>query len=353
MYLAEHEYFPEEAIVWPNITEVEKNDTNYQEAVAQDAESDTSTSSVVLAKITNPNSEEAVAQEAKSGAYSPIASTIITIPNSEEDFGDYERGLPLPWFRPLDSVYSERPSEADKTRTCNFYRCLGYRFGQTMRDLKEEHEKNMEALKCPKRRGANRRFLWEALKYWRDDYLKRPPVTPMYRDIIKRAAPAQWNKKWNPRSVEDGESEAAELVRKGILEEAYENKNPLWPTENYIDEDGNDTGQPRPAAIWGFAHPSIKPKVKQFFDINRWPKELQTPERIREIEASGPTQPHPDDCPKAEVPQAPIPFPEDPEVRWTYSDIYEGRKTFHDGKFWIGDTPRQRKYVINRIRRSK
>ncbi|KAK4061484.1 uncharacterized protein Triagg1_10341 [Trichoderma aggressivum f. europaeum] len=129
-------------------------------------------------------------------------------------------------------------------KTTNFFLCLGYRLGKTLRQLQAQHEENEEKLSDPETQEYNRNFLNTIISYWEEDTKKRPNdvatncakegswrITMTYPDVVKIADPdackehrEAWTRDRWPES-----KEAYELVRRNLLSEAHENKTMLWP----------------------------------------------------------------------------------------------------------------------------
>lgn len=172
---------------------------------------------------------------------------VSVIPGSSEDFYEYPRGMPR-----REDVVSLRDFINDPIRspewhwrTMNFFHCLGYRLGQTLKTLKRVHEDNQEKIRDTDIQEENDPILRTAISRWEDDTerLSNDPLnspeeenspwrmTMTYQDVIKAADPdtyEQYQSAW----AEDGRSawkEASEIVRKNLIREAYENKTMLWP----------------------------------------------------------------------------------------------------------------------------
>ena len=159
--------------------------------------------------------------------------------------------------------------------------------------------------------------------------------------------------------------DSAGLVRKGIIREAYENKTLLWRRRSGVhDGDGNVDKIPfwRRESLWAFGHPSIRPEAKRFFDINRRPENLETKKPRKKIRVGSPVKHQPFDPEERETDSTEactIVTPEedasgDRSEVVRYIDHAKDRWFRRPGdKFWLGNTPRQQKFVINHIRRSE
>ncbi|KAK4064616.1 hypothetical protein Trihar35433_8133 [Trichoderma harzianum] len=129
-------------------------------------------------------------------------------------------------------------------KTTNFFLCLGYRLGKTLRELQARHEENEKKLSDPKTQEYNSNFLDKITSYWEEDTKKRPNdpatnpantsswrITMTYPDVVKIADPDAYNEHreaWTQEKWPDCK-EAYELVRKNLLREAHENKTMIWP----------------------------------------------------------------------------------------------------------------------------
>lgn len=332
--LAIPDNFPEEAIQW----------LDYDD----DTEEPASTPSLAVEH----------ADDAMSGTSASTRSATMTIQLPGDEFVD--RGKHLPSRRDLrswDQIRRQPWRESDRKLTMDFYRCLGYHLGWTLRQLREEHEADLELLKCPKRRRDNWNVLARSLSIWQADYHTRQhgegnDAIPQHRDLVKIAEPGRL---WDGGDRFAGDEEAAtDLVRKGIIKEAYENKTLLWPRRCGFDEDENDENIVKiphwcRESTWALAHPSVRPKAKQFFNMNHWPLHLQTEKRQAEIRESGLAEPTPEEPGKTDSDGPPK---SEEEIRYPYVVKLHYVRTFGD-KFWSGDTPRQQKAAINALRRSK
>ncbi|KAF4973746.1 hypothetical protein FSARC_54 [Fusarium sarcochroum] len=351
-------------------------------------------------------------------------STDVSIPESEE-FGDYMFGLPKienlrSWHETFQDDDDEYCVDDDMPKTLEFYKRLGFRLGKTILDLRAKHETDVRRL-TPLQREINNRFLKDIVRFWEGDAVRRPNEpesnpnkvggdqgddrpTPYYRDVIKTAEPEAYDKSWQGLSLYEDHKEretALELIRKGIIREARENKSMLFPSR--IDRHINEKGEtvelpPRREPVWSFAHPERRGKVPRFWDINRWPLHLQPKPRgggnwyandmlgykprieltrrllskeVRSLVAPAPTS---SVKPKAQRERKPEPTSKtSPDVTKkmdmtkdqsqsipglgekfavTFRDMAQSRRTFRPGppQYWLGDTPLQRKAIEKSIR---
>ncbi|KAK1254583.1 hypothetical protein MKX08_008578 [Trichoderma sp. CBMAI-0020] len=185
-------------------------------------------------------------QQSQTSDDNPLEQVSI-IPGSSEDFYEYPKGMPR-----REDVVSLRDFIKDPVRspewhwrTTNFFHCLGYRLGQTLKALKRVHEENQEKIRGTDIQEENDSVLHAAISRWEDDAERLPNdplncpeeensswrMTMTYQDVVKTADPdtyEQYQSAW----AEDGRSawkEASEIVRKNLIREACENKTMLWP----------------------------------------------------------------------------------------------------------------------------
>ncbi|KAK7427526.1 hypothetical protein QQZ08_005969 [Neonectria magnoliae] len=334
-------------------------------------------------------------------------STIVTIPKSE-DFGDYENYMPR--FQDLrnwtDCLTQQHFISGVRPRVENFFRCLAYRLGVTLRNLDQKHTENRAKLTKLKK-YKNREFLDKIVRYWHGDADQRPNdptknpgkfgwdrITPKYRDVIRMAEPEAHLEEWGGTACRYDKGDAAydtwEIVRNALVREAYENKSLLHATRvvRLRGPDGLVRDVNRREPVWSFAVPGRKSRVGRFWDMNRWPLHLQSEETQEKIRSSGSKH---DDGNAATTPE---PSPEGstqdddasmngyssgdedesrsskdenpPRRSGTYdlevnpiqeftvpfSDPDVGRRSFKAGpaEFWAGDTPLQRKMIEKSIR---
>lgn len=166
---------------------------------------------------------------------------------SSGDFYEYPKGMPR-----REDVISLRDFITNPVRTpewhkrtMNFFHCLGYRLGQTLKTLKRVHEENQEKIRETDAQEDSDSVLRAAISRWEDDAERLPndplncPIekncpwrmTMTYQDVIKTADPdtyKQYQRAW-ARDDLSAWKEASEIVRKNLLREAYENKTMLWP----------------------------------------------------------------------------------------------------------------------------
>ncbi|EHK39977.1 hypothetical protein TRIATDRAFT_152892 [Trichoderma atroviride IMI 206040] len=172
---------------------------------------------------------------------------VSVIPGSSEDFYEYPRGMPR-----REDVISLRDFIRNPVRSAewhwrmtNFFHCLGYRLGQTLKTLKRVHEENQDKIRDADIQEDNDSVLRAAISRWEDDAERLPNdplncpeeensswrMTMTYQDVVKTADPDTYER-YQSAWAEDGRSawkEASEIVRKNLIREAYENKTMLWP----------------------------------------------------------------------------------------------------------------------------
>lgn len=180
-----------------------------------------------------------------------FSEQIPVIPPSSEDFYEYPKGIPR-----REDVISLRDFVKDpvrspkwRRRTTNFFHCLGYRLGQTIKILRMQHEEDQEEISDAETQQGDDSILHAAISRWEDDAERLPNdplnspeegnspwrMTMTYGDVIKTADPDAYEKHqsaWADAWSQDGRpawKEASEIVRKNLIREAYENKTMLWP----------------------------------------------------------------------------------------------------------------------------
>ncbi|KAH6999824.1 hypothetical protein EDB80DRAFT_583354 [Ilyonectria destructans] len=308
------------------------------------------------------------------------------------DYGEYTVGMPK-----LRNIYTWEQCLAEQfdhvdtlAKTQNFLRCLAYRLGATLREMRKKHRANRRHLTKSKKL-ENRDFVRDITKYWiwdaehlpndshhNENYIKYEDVTPRYEDVVQMADPEAYRKGAN----------WWESISQNLIREVYENKDMLHPTRvmPFKGADGKTRDVTSRPSVWTFAHPDHRPKARQFWDINRWPLHLQSEETEKTIRSSGPRpqrSPRPETppgssksvaqlqrtqrSPRPEIRPGALPQrsnvevpPEIPTVQSRslpaefsrdiaipYSDPDVGRRGFRVGvpQFWAGDTPLQRKVM--------
>ncbi|KAJ4310720.1 hypothetical protein N0V84_010831 [Fusarium piperis] len=252
------------------------------------------------------------AKDADGVTISTDISTEVSEPESA-DLGPYAVGLPkLTNIRSWVSTILDRQAvSADMEKTLVLFEGLGYRLGRTIRELRKQHAKDLRSL-TPEQRKVNARYTRDIFEWWVKDYPKRANdpkwnpsqvdglgairVTPKYCDVVKMAEPEAYQESWGGPGIVDGGDSltvAFNMVRKGIIREAYENKSMLFPTRatRRIDSTGKTiTSAPRREPVWSFGHPGRCGKGPRFWTIDRWPLHLQTEETRDMIESSGPDE---------------------------------------------------------------
>lgn len=279
-------------------------------------------------------------------------------------------------LRSWDQVRSEPWPSDDCERTLGFYRSLGWRVGHALRCMEDAHKANLRELdEKPSLSETHYEALKKTLDAWDKEYsdavtrrkwfdkgggtvgsrsIGLPRVMAVLEDVVGIAEPerAETMAKGEPNA-------AAEMVRAGIIREAYEGKTLLWP--RIPDSDEGDVEEKdkielirgwRGEPLWAFGHPSVRPKAKQFFNINHWPVHLQTPERQADIRVSGPEGQYGLD-PNFNI-EATNDEDRDEESVESFAELVGKRVvTIPDDKFWEGNTPRQQRAFINGMKRSE
>ncbi|KAM0220818.1 hypothetical protein ACHAQI_000285 [Fusarium lateritium] len=328
-------------------------------------------------------------------------STKISIPDSN-DFGDYMFGLPnidklRTWEEVVDS--DKKAVKEDLPRTQQLFRRLCFRLGKTIHDLREKREVYRRQL-TRDQRERNRQFVHEVTRLWHLDAEHKALVTskdpPLKEEDIVILATQE---KFAPEKY--GKGDYMDVIREGIIREAYENKSMLFPNRIYrhVDDKGKMIEAPRRREpVWSFAHPERKGKAPRYWDINRWPIHLQSEKTAANIRSSGPQDPptpkrrstkepevpfspfsplEPQPQPQGEQEaqskaKAPSPFVTeemDTEVdasesklhtipglgekfAVTFDDLADSRRTFTPGppQYFLGDTPLQKQAIENFVK---
>ncbi|KAL7906191.1 hypothetical protein GGI35DRAFT_488000 [Trichoderma velutinum] len=225
----ETEFHPEDLVRWP--------DPEPQTQLFSEEESLASQTSHISPQSTNMDQ----IQDETS-----VTSTQETGSASTEDFHIHPWGMPR-----REDVLSLHEFIANPVRnpewcerTTNFFFCLGYRLGKTLRELHARHEENENKLSDPEIQEYNRNFLDTIISYWEEDTERSPKdpaknfanksswrITMTYPDVVKIADPDAYKEHreaWTQDEWPDCK-EAYELVRKNLLHEAHDNKTMLWP----------------------------------------------------------------------------------------------------------------------------
>ncbi|UPK98026.1 hypothetical protein LCI18_008961 [Fusarium solani-melongenae] len=351
-------------------------------------------------------------------------STEVTEPESV-DLGPYAKGLPkLANIRSWNETILDRQAvRTDMEKTLVLFEGLGYRLGRTLRDLRKQHTKDLKSL-TPEQREVNSRYVRDIYDSWEKDYQLRANdpkwnpnmvdeswknrVTPKFCDAIKMAEPEAYQESWDRergfKDIHDSVWVASDMLRRGIIREAYENKSMLFPTR--VTRRINDTGKtitsaPRREPVWSFGHPERCGKGPRFWSIDRWPLHLQSEETRDLIESSGSngsvcvvppsmggkppkrtkkkrTKGHRRFEEEAEeqrdTTMEDVEVEEEEEVTWepkgkgrahdislrqlgqpfgfTYRDQAHIRRRFKPGtpEYWLGDTPLQKQRIEDRIK---
>lgn len=356
-----------------------------------------------------------VAKDDDGVTISTDVSTEISEPESV-DLGPYAKGLPkLANIRSwVETILDRQAVNTDMEKTLILFEGLGYRLGRTLRHLREQHAKDLKSL-TPEKRQQNRDYVWKIYRWWENDLPLRANdpkwnpnaiddslesrVTPKFCDTIKMAEPEAYQESWDQEKfyINDSNWPASDILLRGIVREAYENKSMLFPTRvtRRIDDTGKTiTSEPRREPVWSFGHPERCGKGPRFWDINRWPLHLQTEETRDLIESSGPDDSvcvvppslgrRPLERTKKKRTESRRRFGEEieegqekEEITWeskgkgraddnsllklgqpfgfTFQDQAQIRRRFKPGtpEYWLGDTPLQKKMIEERIKSGK
>jgi hypothetical protein len=235
-------------------------------------------------------------------------STILNISLLDDDEQFNEITLNTPHdddMLSVDELKGERmPRQAQISTTWTFFFRITYRFGQSLRQLREEMQAISLRLGDQDVKRANGHFLKRSIEFWLDDAAERPNrpeknpasfpkhklgdplhrVTPKYRDIVQAI---------DPELVKEhdlSEIQCADIVRKAIITEAYYNRSvpspvrlPSFKPDSQGTQEGDRLRMDR-SCIWSFGDPRIKGRAgKRWLDVNRWPPQAQSAETWREI----------------------------------------------------------------------
>lgn len=224
-------------------------------------------------------------------------------------------------------------------RVQDYFLVLAYRWGCYMRKLAgqgglEEQWKAQAATPSIEMSRAINEYKneFDRITQWND-----ASNNPLVR-LVKATLPERAND--NTLTAE----QSLQLVRDNIIKEAVQNDSVLWPARsanNYLDP-LDEKVRPK---VWGWARPEVRGKVKRFFSVNRWPVQLQTERRQGII-----TRDEELDGDQLWDPTLEDPTPSKyyrPKAR-PYVDEKVRFKAGHRN-FLIGDTPRQKQVVIDRM----
>lgn len=173
------------------------------------------------------------------------------IPGSPEDFYEYPKGMPKreDVTSLQDFIHDPVSSLEWHRRTTNFFHCLGYRLGKTLKTLQKVHEENRERVRNTDIQEDDDAVLRAAISRWEDDAERLPNdplsrleegrsswrMTMTYQDVIRTADPdiyEEYQSTWANGQSQDGRPAwkvASEIVRRNLIREAYENKTMLYP----------------------------------------------------------------------------------------------------------------------------
>lgn len=241
-------------------------------------------------------------------------STQATVP-PDDKISKFPPGMlnPVSDTHPYTLNQDKEPVDP-KTRkkTAHFMNALGFRLGETLRSLNKKHKRDRTRL-TEEQKEANKKFLRDATKIWREDARTRPSnpklnktlihsdgnhiVTLRYRDVVRMAEPEAYpgdinEEEEGPSDYWKGHKESLGRVREALVREVYENHSRLLPMWSVVSHDATLPGTHEEKVrepIWSFAHPDRRTCARdRFFDVNRWPVHLQTPEAQAQIRDSGP-----------------------------------------------------------------
>ncbi|ROW14761.1 hypothetical protein VPNG_03834 [Cytospora leucostoma] len=243
-----------------------------------------------------------------------------------------------------DVIQDGQPPQSLDWNVANYLYCLAYRWGWYMDKLEnpgyglEKIWKTRAALPVGNMQtvldGIEQRY--QVLADWqqRDDSWDNNPLV----SLVKRTLP----EKRNDATLTPETS--IKIIRDHIIDEAVRNDSMLWPARNAHNCNDINDEKVRPP-LWDWAKVEVRGPVKKFFDFNRWPPQLQTEERQREIKSDK----------DLSAQQLWNPITEDP-TPWTYyrpkaRPYVEEKVKYRPGHriYPIGDTPQQKKVVENQL----
>lgn len=238
-------------------------------------------------------------------------------------------------LRPWGDVVRQDPSPRLNPAVETWFHQLAFRWGRTMRNLETRESRVWldDATLLPKA------HMHDVLSRLDTEYQKLAiPQKLDLATVVRRTMN-------RPETIPITEVDALKTIRDGIIDECVRSDSMLWPgrAANYLDPSASAVKTRE--SIWDWAKPEIRGPVKQFFSLDRWPVEIQ-PEAIRRrIENDE----------DIDLQQVWNPITEDP-TPWTYyrqkSRPYQDEKVrYKDGhrKYLVGDTPRQREVIKNRL----
>jgi hypothetical protein len=221
----------------------------------------------------------------------------------------------------------------------NYLLCLTYRWGCYMAKL-NAYEGGKEGWEQPN--GITSRDMSYAIEAYKAEFdgitqWNDTPNNPLVR-LVKATLP---DKETDNALNADA---SLQIVRDHVIKEAVKKDSMLWPARranNYLDP-LDEKVRPK---MWSWASPEVRDKAKTFFSVNRWPVQLQT-ERRKGIITN-------DEDMDEDLLWSPLledPTPSKyyrPKAR-PYVDEKVEVRTGHRS-FLIGDTPRQKQFVIDRM----
>ena len=165
-------------------------------------------------------------------------------------------------LRSVPEIKRGQPAEATE-RTTGFYTCLAYRMGLTLRRLRTQHEANLVLLRDPERIHRNMGSAIDTANTWDVSYLRQTwlqsqdpghgdqLVVPLFKDVVRKAEPSKYRKKWDAADYRDeGEHQAYVTVRKGLIDELCRNDPPEF-RKNEAGQD-DETTVALKDTIWSF-----------------------------------------------------------------------------------------------------
>lgn len=248
-------------------------------------------------------------------------------------------------LRPWDAIiHGGRAPITLDANVANYFHCLAYRWGRYMHKLENPNTDFENGWRS--RAALPIVNMQNVLDYVEQEYKRltdwnqrnnswdnNPLVT-----IVKRTLP----EKQDDASIDPGAS--IRIIRDQVINEAMRNDSILWPARNANDCNLINDEKVRPP-LWDWAKVEVRGPVKRFFDMNRWPLQLQTEEAQKKIKGDKELSVH----------QLWNPIVEDP-VPWKFyrpkaRPYAEERVKLRTGHriYPIGDTPHQKRVVENQL----
>lgn len=273
--------------------------------------------------------------------------------------------------REWDDIVHQDPQVLD-ANIANYFHCLAYRWGHSMRLLKRKATRGNPTTNPPRPRGswlAEQPLEFVQMQHtlnsleanfrdrmgWDDNdpddadgvratLASRRPLDTIYSTPLAEVVQRTLNRPWPPPDNEQiTAQDALQTIRDGIIDECVRADTMLFPgrSTDYRDPDAIRTRE----SLWDWAKPGVRGESKRFFNLDRWPLQLQSDDTQRRIMSDV-------DIDQQQIWDA---YLEDP-TPWTYyrpkaRPYADERVKFRSGHriFPIGDTARQKEVVKNQV----